>query len=51
MVIRKLFPMLPFNAFQVINEEASQRIEQSKKGGDNERTYTELRKGKLGHCS
>ena len=33
MVIRKLFPMLPFNAFQVINEEASQRIEQSKKGG------------------
>ncbi len=31
MVIRKLFPMLPFNAFQVINEEASQRIEQSKK--------------------
>ena len=30
MVIRKLFPMLPFDAFQVIREEASQRIEQSK---------------------
>ena len=29
-VVRKLFPMLPFNAFQVINEEASQRIKQSK---------------------
>ena len=34
MVIRKLFPMLPFNAFQVINEEASQRIEQSRKEGE-----------------
>jgi len=29
-VIRKLFPMLPFNAFQVINEEARQRIKPSK---------------------
>lgn len=29
-VVRKLFPQLPFNAFQVISEEASQRIEQFK---------------------
>ena len=34
-VIRKLFPQLPFNALQVIHEEACQRIEELKKeGGD-----------------
>ncbi len=40
-VIRKLFPRVPFNALQVINDEASQRIEQAKKQGGqtNERIY------------
>lgn len=28
-VLRKLFPMLPFDAFQVIDEEARQRVSQS----------------------
>jgi len=36
MVIRKLFPQLPFNAFQVINEEACRRIEESKGKGVNQ---------------
>lgn len=30
-VVSKLFPMLPFNAFQVINEEASRRKEEIEK--------------------
>jgi len=35
-VVRKLFPQLPFNAFQVINEEACRRIEESKGKGVNQ---------------
>ena len=32
-VIRKLFPMLPFDAFQVISEAARQRINQANESG------------------
>ncbi|GAI50841.1 unnamed protein product, partial [marine sediment metagenome] len=31
-VVRKLFPMLPFNAFQVINEEAERAKEEMQEG-------------------
>lgn len=34
-VVRKLFPQLPFNAFQVISDEAFKRIGQPEKEGEN----------------